>query len=221
MRKSALILAAVLLACAVYAGAASITRTVTIPIQSTDWDRNLMFNQFDPMLGTLNSISFSLTGTLSGDVQVENRNATPATVSTTLQATLTLRRPDMSVLVVSIPSVVRQFNATAYDGNLDYGGTSGMTYPTTTTSHTETVSGLSSAADKALFQGTGVISLPCSAVGFAGGSGAANLALLFSADAGASATITYDYTPVPEPSSLLALITGLGGLAGVVRFRKR
>lgn len=221
MKKSALLIALCLMVCACYAGAATITQTADIPIQTTDWSKVLQFNQFDPTRGTLNSISFTLNGIVRGNVQVENQNATAATVSTTLQATLTLRRPDLTPIVITIPNIIRQFDATAYDDTLDFDGTSGISYPTTSASHSETVSGLSSAADKALFTGFGTISLPCTASGFAGGSGAANLALLFSAESGANASVTYDYTPVPEPSGLIALISGIGSLAGfAVRRRK-
>ena len=223
MRNSIILLPAILMLALLgtYASAATVSYSANVPLQTTDWNTTLDLPKFNPSLGTLNSISFSLTGNLEGTVSLENQSQSPANVGTVLNATLTLARPDMTVLVVAIPAIPRNFAATAYDGTLDYGGTSGITYPTTSASNTENSGLLTSAADKALFLGPGTISLPVNAIGFAGGSGSANLALLFSADAGADASVTYDYTTVPEPSSLLALLSGLGGLAGFAFRRKR
>jgi hypothetical protein len=137
-----------------------------------------------------------------------------------LAAILRLQRPDLSNLVVTIPVVSTVDNASAWDGVSDYAGTSGKTYANISASDSDFAT-TSSAGDKALFTGVGFISLPVEANGASTGSGAGNLLLQFQTLASASARVTYDYTAVPEPSSLLALMSGLGGLMGFAIRRRR
>jgi hypothetical protein len=82
--------------------------------QSTDWGLNanhavdgsvaLSFNKFDPSLGTLQSVTLTLTGNVTGDVFAANLGATAAQVTAQARATLTLARPDLTSLLATVPT---------------------------------------------------------------------------------------------------------------------
>lgn len=168
----------------------------------------MSFQKFNPSLGTLTGIQFSLTGDVNGSAQVESLDGSPSTVTSTLAASITLTRPDLSTLVVALPTLSSIDNLSAFDGIIDFGGTSGASH--SGSSFLTAFSGiLSGAGDLALFTGPGSIVLPISATGASTASGAGNLLTLFSTQAGANASVTYTYNSsvVPEPST-----TGLIGL---------
>ncbi len=188
-------------------------------LSKTDWSSSLALQQFDPSLGTLNSIQFWLDGHLEGSAKFESRDAEPSTVTMNLSAILKLKRPDNSNLVAVNPFVPTSDAATAWDGTNDYAGTSGKTYANLTADASNTWT-TSSASDIALFTGLGYITLPVTATGASTGSGPGNLWMLFRSNASASARITYDYTAVPEPGSMAAAFALLAPAVLVIRRRR-
>ncbi len=219
MRNVVLVLALVGLLATV-AGATTVSYgPYAKPLSSTNWSSSVFLQMFNPALGTLNSITFYLDGHAEGTAKFESLDAGPTTVTMDLSAVLKLQRPDLSDLVVTIPVAHTTDDATTFDGNIDFGGTSGRTYTGLSADKSEFAT-TSSAADKALFTGTGLIELPSVATGASTGSGAGNLILQFSTLASSSARVTYDYTAVPEPSSLLALVSGLGLMGFAIRRRR-
>ena len=205
------------------ATAATISFSDSIALTTTNWSDSFDIQRFDPLLGTLTSITFQLSGTVTGNIRAESMDNAPSTVSTNLQATITLTRPDTTVLAVVLPvaSFINSF--TAFDGTVDFGGTSGVTQlGATATSATTTVSP-PPVSDLALFTGIGSILLPAHANGSSNASGSGNLITQFQTNAEASVTVTYTYTTatieVPEPASLALFGAGLLGL-GLVRRRR-
>lgn len=196
--------------------AGTLTYTGTIPLATTNWNNSISIPQFDPSLGTLTGITFILTGRVEGSAMLENLETVSADVTVDLSAKITLMRPDTSVLVAAIPVVSVTENVAAFDGQMDFQGDSGRKYENLSANRTESSTSVPPSADLALFTGTGSIVLPIRAEGFSSGSGAGNLLLQFSTLAFAEAQVKYDYTAVPEPSGLLALMAGFGGLAGLL-----
>jgi hypothetical protein len=216
-------------ALAVTLGANTLVENGSISLTSTNWSSSISIPQFNSSLGTLTSITFQLTGTSQGDVKFENKDwDNPATVSTSISSTVTLQRPDNSSLVIIVPTGATGADSlTAFDGTLDYLGSSGKTY-TGVSGSSDNGTGLfdTTAADFILFTGPGNIVLPITAVGGRSVSGIpSNWAIFANQQASAGATITYDYVPegVPEPN--LMLLSGSGllalGLLGRRRLAKR
>lgn len=216
MKKSLLAVALTgLLAFAASAQAATVSFSVDRPIGLTDWTDSLALNKFDTSLGQLTSIKFTLTGSVSGRGLAENLDEdAPTSVLLNLASTVTLHRPDASTLVVTNPLFSQTMNLAAFDGNIDFAGASGATTGLRTASATEFVIS-TSANDFALFsaQGGGFINLGISGVGVSEAIGSGNLASGFETSAGARATVTYNYAPVPEPETYAMMLTGLGLLA--------
>lgn len=119
--------------------------------------------------------------------------------------------------MISLPIASTSDNVTAFDGTIDFGGTSGKSYTGLSNSDSET----GSSVDYATFTGSGNVSLPIKAQGTSTGSGAGNLLLQFATNAAASASVTYTYSAVPEPASLMSLAIGLVSLAGYRLGRRR
>lgn len=181
---------------ALMAGAAQAQQTQvesdSITLQLTNWDEDLTVPKFDIPGTTLLSIDFELSGGAEGSASIESLDAAPATVNTSFQATITLTRPDLTVLAVAIPLANFSDNLTAFDGTIDFMGSSGTQHLGIMASDVDNVS-TSSPADLALFSGPGTISLPCSAAGSSVASGAGNLITQFNTSAEASVTVTYNY----------------------------
>jgi hypothetical protein len=176
--------------------------TSSLPLTPTNWVSSMSIPKFDMEPCVLDSICFTLAGHAEGFARFESMDSDPATVTMTLQATITLMRPDMTPLVTVIPLVSTLDNVTAFDGVIDFGGTSGRSYDGLAGDNTETGCH-SSPEDIALFTGTGSIVLPTDAVGSSHGSGAGNLVLWFNTSASAGVEVTYYYhcpTGVEETS---------------------
>jgi hypothetical protein len=172
--------------------AASITHTATIFPTLTDWSLTNSVPQFDPALGTLNSVSISIGVNASTEIFVENRDRRewPTTAGSEVTATATVAGFSAVASVTNLHSQT----LTAFDGVLDFGGTSGFT---------QAVVGTASAsafAPSVLFIGVGNVPLVASAdaVGRYNGSGAYRFVV--GTTASAIVTVTYDFTPNCPPA---------------------
>jgi T5SS/PEP-CTERM-associated repeat protein len=168
-------------------------QTFAFADQTTGWDSSLAAEQFNPALGTLEAVNITVTGDIQASVAVENQNSTSGFVSTTQMATVALALPD-GTSVTADPTVKDSMNLGAYDGTLDYAGTSGRIDQglTQTTTETEQVT---STADLAAFLGQGTVTVPISDLGTGTLDGPANLAAALLAQSGAIVTIDYTYLP--------------------------
>lgn len=166
----------------------------SIPLQTTNWATTVSIPKFDSSLGVLQSVDFELTGRVTGSASIESLDAAPSTVMTTYKAEITLTRPDMSVLVISVPDQMFNDNLSAFDGTIDFAGTSGIAHLDITAQDVQTLN-VTAPADLALFTGAGNIVLPIDAVGTSTASGSGNLITQFLTDAEASVSVCYNYAP--------------------------
>jgi hypothetical protein len=205
------------------AQAAVISFSDTINITPTNWNLSVSLPKFDTALGPLNSILVEITGQISGNIRMESEDGAPATITGTLSAFQVLNKPGGGFLLNVLPSVNEVFNASAYDGTTDYGGTSGVTVLGATGS--ASASTFVAGGDFGLFTCTGVacatnLSMLINSTGTSSATGAGNIATLFNTDAGAEVTVTYDYgVSTPEPASMAILGAGMLAL-GIARRRR-
>ena len=181
------------------AQASTLSYADNVALATTNWANTLSFSKFDTSLGTLTSIRFDLSGVVQGSGNAESLDSTATNVTLSLGSLLGLTRPDNSTLVVTNPVFSQTFNFTAFDGLINFGGTSGgSTGSVSATGANFFVSG--NASDFALFSalGGGTINLGLNAVGASSGNGSGNLISQFNTAASGVAKVTYTYTPTGD-----------------------
>ncbi|HEY7326337.1 MAG TPA: choice-of-anchor E domain-containing protein [Gemmataceae bacterium] len=153
--------------------------------------------QFNPALGTLNSVQVVLNGTLNSDVKVENLDAGSSTVNAQVNGNLSLQGPGGSLLSVS-PTISENSTSLApYDGTLDYAGPSGHDFGEQSASAQQTITLTNNLS---AWEGNGSVSLTESAQSSSTVSGSGNEQVHILSVGSGTVTVIYDYTPAPPPA---------------------
>jgi hypothetical protein len=181
------------------AQAGTVTETATIPVAPTDWSTVAEVGQFDPSLGTLQDISFGLTGTVQGSIGVENIEPEASTVNAGISSTISLSAPGAGQILSVTPYVSAAANLAAFDGKINFAGPSGRTFAglsdTQSVQKTYTVGASGPQIPTTPYIGTGKVALPVTASASAGVSGPLDLAARTQAAAGAAVTVKYGTSP--------------------------
>lgn len=210
MKKLALLF--VLLVSALSLQAGTILQTQTIPMSSTAWSNQFIFNQFDPSLGNLLSITFSIQGSVQSDVAIQNKDAQPQSYTVTINGSIKLKDILNNTIIIAEPTL----NETtpllaAYTHVIGFSGPDAYIFPTNSSSDSPAPYLLTS--NLGGYIGLGQIILPVSAMSSWNSGGAANVLTDVSTSAGATASILYTYEDVPEPATYALFGGGLLALA--------
>jgi hypothetical protein len=209
MTKKFLILFAVLLlfvtAIPAFATTVSYTTSTPIPLTTlTNWTSTLAFQQFNPLLGTLNSVKLDLSGSMSTVITVTSSSNATGWAKTSVDLNVqdagsNLNSPPISLMSPSF--VFTDLIGTVVSPALNKSDSSSDTYTV--------------AAVLSEFTGTSNYLLPANTftetlVSFTSGNATTSQVTY----ASLTGTVTYDYT-VPEPATI-GLLT-MGGLALIRR----
>lgn len=177
-----------ILALVLRVAAASVTHTATVFPTRTNWSMTNAVPQFDPSLGTLTNVAVGIAVNVSTQFRVENRDTI---------AWLTEARADViatgTVAGYSATATLTNSYATtlsAYDGVLDYGGTSGFTVTIVGSDSESAVP-----SDFTPYIGTGTVPLIASATGVGFYDGSGDSRFIVNTFASALVTITYEFSP--------------------------
>lgn len=184
---------------------------------SLDSNGSIGLGQFDPAMGTLNSIFIELSSVFTYVTQFENKSTSSgSTVTKWLQQQLKIG----DLLDTGIVNYQKTWDVGAYDGAVDYAGTSGFSV-TENSGGTFITRTLSGADDLTAYIGTGDLNLGVySNATFSGGFTGGNGSFLNQQSFVTSATVTYDYSPVPIPGAVWLLGSCIFGFAGYRRIKK-
>jgi hypothetical protein len=217
LRNTILAAGAVLAVCATSSLAQStlgpITTSTPIPSTLTDWTGSLAFAQFNPSLGTLDSVTLEFSSTLTTTLTINNTASSASSGSAKTELQVTVQDAGLNLNVPELDMLSPAFNYVLGPGGFT---TSGLL----TKSANDGGNNYTAAGVLAEFTGLGSISLPASTftqtdLSNTGGNTSASQVT----DASLTGTVEYFYTPtaVPEPSTLGLLVLGLGMLP----FRRR
>jgi protocatechuate 3,4-dioxygenase beta subunit len=161
----------------------------------TTWSRSGVVQQFNPALGTLTAVEVINSGTIHGTAKVESTDAMPQTITSQVNALLRLQVPGYGNLDATDTSS-QSFQATAFDGTIDYAGGSGRDLGTRQVPVSKSTT-LTSAAALALYTGTGTVTLTELASGGTSliGSSGGNLQSVVTTEGEADVTVIYHYIP--------------------------
>lgn len=200
-----------LLAAGAQAGTVTYTYTATQPDTLTDWSHTFSLAQFNPSLGTLDSVQISVSYDLHTGATIQNNSSKYSQVGIQIGSLFSLTLPNQSTTMsLPVTAASGQYllapGTSANYGSFDLSQTANLTL---------------TGAQLEDFIGNGSILLTghtesWEAISMKGG----DTAVVPTTLAGATVTITYNDmpAPVPEPSVAALLLLGLGGLAG--RFRQ-
>jgi hypothetical protein len=171
------------------------TRTVVASFDpaKTGWTKTAQVAQFDPSLGTLQSVEVVNTPTLNTQFQFENIDSEPGTVSAAVKGDVTVSVPGASALAAQVTSS-DSFDAGAYDGAIDFAGASGHDSGLKTQSGSQSVT-ITDPGQLQAFEGTGSVTVSAHARSTSTTSGPGNLVSLVNTTAGAQVQVIYHYVP--------------------------
>lgn len=191
----------------------------TAPPEDTDFEnRPVVLDRYNGA-APLDMVRLILKADTTGWMGAENLSKVSSTTATlNFKCNVELRKADTTLLLTANAGTTEVATLGAYDGVIDWAGTSGKKWDPVNATQTVTIDLLG--VDMADFVGSGQITLYVSAFGASSASGGGNLVSIF-ADQQALATVTVEYYAeegnIPEPGALVLLA---GGLLGLVR-RKR
>ncbi|MDR3636951.1 MAG: choice-of-anchor E domain-containing protein [Isosphaeraceae bacterium] len=164
---------------------------------------------FDPSLGTLVAINVSGSAQLVSQIGVENlSNSSPATITADTAAGYEVDGISSNPITGTITGNSQTFNATTFDGTIDYSGSSGHTFAPSTATSTISET-LSSPSDLAFFTATTghtSITPTLSATGQSSVTApGGNLATSVMTKASGQLTISYEYI-APTPPSVVSVV---------------
>ncbi len=215
-------------ACGGMASAATITQIETYSFIPTG-SAVLVFDKFDPSLGTLDSVTITTNVTKTGgSLYVDNESSEPASGDISQSVTITLSSSDVDLLAAPSGSIGVNITATSTytavtgpddgDGSgvqntgEDYDGTA---FGPVSVSETKTVRAIVQSG----YEGVGTYSITANgSQGFDTSAIGGAAVAIDPASVSGNVTVTYTYTPIPEPAS--ALLGGLGILT-LLRRRRR
>ncbi len=149
--------------------------------------------QFDPSLGALVSVEIHVEDKLASVIKVENLETSSATIFSNVTGTTSIAGPSLDIAPTEL--VLNQsFGATAFDGNIDFGGTSGKDYGRQEAGNARTII-LNTPEELAGYIGTGSVTLSERTQSSASATGLANIVLQVNTTVSGRVRVIYNYIP--------------------------
>lgn len=192
------------------AQAQSISFTDMVGLSDVEISGVLSVSKFDPSLGTLTGVSWSITGAIASILGVSNDG--PRSIQGSAFTSVDFELSSASLPLGASPD----FNVFATTGLVTLGAGESALFPVTAQT---TIAG--TAAPSAAFQAPGTIDLDFFTSTSFGGSGfGGDITISQATDAGVSFSITYDYRTAPIPEASTFAMAGIG-LIGLWLARRR
>jgi protocatechuate 3,4-dioxygenase beta subunit len=172
----------------------TLTRQVGVPTTTTDWDRTLFVQQFDPSLGMLTSIDVINTGTISSRILVQNRDPDNwNTITATVSGMVTVSRDGLPPLVAR-SSQSQDFYAGPYPGYDTWNGPSGHDFGWQTVMGSDSLT-ITTSSLLSQFIGSGSVSFRAVASALSTARGSGNIRSQIDTNASVDLRVVYHYIP--------------------------
>lgn len=174
---------------------ATLEQTVSIPTTLAGFSLDRAIDQFDPELGELQSVEIINQGAITSAIRAENYSTlVGATITGNVSGSITLTGPGNVKLTSNVSQNAGTFDATPFDGTIDFGGSSGKKLdPQTATASAKSI--VLTGADMQAFIGTGQINFNEKVEVNSTASGGGNLLLGIDSSATATFVVRYKYIP--------------------------
>jgi hypothetical protein len=151
--------------------------------------------QFNADLGTLTAVEIFFDGAITSSIKVENVNADEASrLVGRVSGNLTLTGPGLTNFAFNPNVIAGEFNATRFDGAIDYRGTSGVDFGSRTASATGSRR-ISDAATLGRYSGPGTVSFTLNSLVTSSATGNGDEDISIRSTAAATVRVVYHYTP--------------------------
>ncbi|MEZ4282155.1 MAG: choice-of-anchor E domain-containing protein [Myxococcota bacterium] len=192
------------------AGAATITFSDQVGLSSAEISGVLSVPKFDPSLGNLVGVSWSITGAIATILGIQNDSSGSVTPSAFVDVAFDIGSAELSL--GSSPGL----SVLGSTGLVSLGAGETALFPITSQT---VITG--SEIPSLAFQLPGTVDLSfLTSTSFGGTGSGGDLTISQATDAGISFSITYEYNVIPEPSSLVLLGGGLMALAAGSRYTR-
>lgn len=175
------------------ADGATVEYADSVPLMTPNWTDSVTLPKFNPGLGELTGVEFWFAGHIEGSAGYESLDAGPTIVTIIFAAELTLETPGATADLVVYPAASTITEATAFDGTIDFGGTSGMTFEGIMADGKEHLS--VDPEEFGSYMGPGDLELDLEAWGSFGAPVGGNIIYYFKQAASATVTVRYAYSP--------------------------
>ncbi|WP_424098361.1 choice-of-anchor E domain-containing protein [Moorena producens] len=172
-----------------------------IPRQATNWTETLNVQKFDSAMGSLAKVELTLSTLIEQQLIYENTGDQPKTITVNQEGEVSVSLPDTNAKFTRNYNQSTDFNLPAYDGNLDFGGTSGGTTPTSLAyeTHTEEYTNLADFISSSSPVET--VSIGVNTTSAASFINSDNASTGSTSEATAGLCVTYTYSLIPEEPS--------------------
>jgi hypothetical protein len=169
-------------------------RSISFAETLTDWIETGQVARFDPAKGTLDSVELILRAAITSTIKAESLDTGPQEINAEVGGTISIHAPGRDLSAAPVANA-GTFQATAYDGVTDFGGSSGTDFGSAT------ATGAASAliADTAAldpWSGDGGVAVSASASASSRTSGSGNVLTEIHTVASAELEVVYRYLPV-------------------------
>lgn len=183
--------------------------TLNFPDRATNAGILQQLPQFNPALGRLIGIDFQINGRITSQIRAENLDDVAAVIAGTVVGNILVTAQGLQA-TAQTASNNQTFQAAAFDGVIDYGGASGVTFAVRTVSGSSSAS-ITNEADLIAYTGTGSMTITVTPRAQSSANGGGNLQAAINSTGGAQITVTYRYIPNNSlrPGSYVIRQTGL------------
>lgn len=177
------------------AGAATVTYQTATSCDThtalTDWTHQLQLPKFDQSLGTFVSATVSQEVSVTSAYRVESRDGAPRIVTLELvAANVASTVPGVGTIATNLMPGSRTYSFTAFDGTVDFAGSSGASGNFGTAAQT----GVDTSTNAALWTGPGTVAVVAGSTASTTQSQSGNLRLEWDTTSTVRACVTYTYT---------------------------